>query len=45
MRWASSPTIRKKRTYAFHSYAMGRAGDFVLTPTDDGYVWEIPWGR
>jgi len=34
----------EKRTYAFHSYAMGRAGDFVLTPTDDGYVWEIPLG-
>lgn len=30
--------------YAFHSYAMGQAGDFKLTPTADGYVWEIPAG-
>lgn len=30
--------------YALHSYAQGQAGDFVLTPTDDGYVWEIPAG-
>ena len=32
------------RAYAFHSYAQGRSGDFVLTPTADGYVWEIPAG-
>ena len=31
-------------TYALRSYAMGRAGDFKLTPTPDGYVWEIPAG-
>ena len=30
--------------YTMHSYAMGRAGDFVLTPKPDGYVWEIPAG-
>ncbi|MBW8783896.1 MAG: DUF1579 domain-containing protein [Novosphingobium sp.] len=30
--------------YAFHTYAQGRAGDFAFTPTDDGYVWEIPAG-
>lgn len=32
------------RRYTLHSYAQGRAGDFVLTPTDHGYVWEIPLG-
>ena len=30
--------------YTLHSYAQGQAGDFVLTPTPDGYVWEIPAG-
>ena len=30
--------------YTLHSYAMGQAGDFKLTPTADGYVWEIPAG-
>ena len=30
--------------YVLHSYAQGRAGDFPLTPTADGYVWEIPAG-
>src|ERR1700676_5338763 len=33
-----------KRTYLLHSYALGFAGDFILKPTDDGYVWEIPAG-
>ena len=33
-----------KKTYSLRSYAMGRAGDFALTPTADGYVWEIPMG-
>jgi hypothetical protein len=33
-----------KRAYTLHSYAMGNVGDFVLTPTADGYVWEIPAG-
>ncbi|MEO8384318.1 MAG: DUF1579 domain-containing protein [Betaproteobacteria bacterium] len=32
------------RVYTLHSYAMGYAGDFVITPTADGYVWEIPAG-
>ena len=30
--------------YTLHSYAQGNVGDFVLTPTADGYVWEIPIG-
>ncbi len=30
--------------YKLHSYALGYAGDFVLTPTAAGYVWEIPAG-
>jgi hypothetical protein len=30
--------------YTLHSYAQGNAGDFVLTPAADGYVWEIPVG-
>lgn len=30
--------------YTMRSYAMGRAGDFKITPTGDGYVWEIPAG-
>ena len=32
------------RHYTLHSYALGRVGDFVLTPAADGYVWEIPAG-
>jgi hypothetical protein len=32
------------RVYTLHSYAQGQAGDFVLTSTADGYVWEIPAG-
>src|SRR5262249_42533067 len=30
--------------YTLHSHAMGNVGDFVLKPTADGYVWEIPAG-
>ncbi len=30
--------------YTLHSYAQGRAGDFALIPTANGYVWEIPVG-
>jgi hypothetical protein len=30
--------------YTMHSYAQGHSGDFVLTPTADGFVWEIPAG-
>ena len=33
-----------KQAYDFHSYAQGRSGNFVITPTADGYVWEIPAG-
>jgi hypothetical protein len=32
------------KAYTLHSYAMGRVGDFPLTLTPDGYVWEIPAG-
>ncbi|HKG21294.1 MAG TPA: DUF1579 domain-containing protein [Blastocatellia bacterium] len=32
------------RAYTLHSYAQGSNGDFVLTPTADGYIWEIPAG-
>jgi hypothetical protein len=32
------------KAYTLHSHAMGQAGDFVLKPTADGYVWEIPAG-
>lgn len=31
--------------YTLHSYAQGNVGDFVLTPTVDGYTWEIPAGQ
>lgn len=30
--------------YEMRSYAQGRAGTFELTPTDNGYVWEVPAG-
>jgi hypothetical protein len=33
-----------KRTYNLRSYAQGNVGDFVLTITADGFVWEIPAG-
>src|SRR5207237_3361966 len=32
------------KAYTLHSHAMGQVGDFVLKPTGDGYVWEIPAG-
>ena len=32
------------KAFTLHSYAQGRAGDFSLVPTVDGYVWEIPAG-
>ena len=32
------------RAYTLHSYAQGNVGDFVLSLTGDGYVWEIPAG-
>ena len=33
-----------KKAHTLHSHAMGMVGDFALTPTDSGYVWEIPAG-
>jgi hypothetical protein len=33
-----------KKTFTLHSHAMGYVGDFALTPTSDGYTWEIPTG-
>ena len=33
-----------KKAYTLHSYALGRVGDFALTPSATGYVWEIPAG-
>lgn len=32
------------KTFTMHSYAQGSVGDFSLTPTADGFVWEIPAG-
>jgi hypothetical protein len=32
------------KVYTLHSHAMGRVGDFVLTPTPDGFTWDIPAG-
>jgi hypothetical protein len=32
------------RVYTLHSYAQGNVGDFALSRTADGYVWEIPAG-
>lgn len=34
----------QKQAYNFRSYAQGRSGDFMIRPTADGYVWEIPAG-
>jgi len=33
-----------KKAYMFRTYAQGRIGDYVLTPTAEGYMWEIPAG-
>lgn len=32
------------KAYRMRSHALGYAGDFVLTPTANGYTWEIPAG-
>lgn len=32
------------KQYALHSHAQGRVGDFIFTPTADGYRWEIAIG-
>ena len=34
----------ERQAYSLRSYAQGRMGDFPLTLTSDGYVWEIPAG-
>ena len=34
----------RTQAYTMRSYAQGRAGDFPLRPTADGYVWEIAAG-
>ena len=34
-----------KKAYTMRSYAMGRAGDFPLTPTPDGFTWETAAGQ
>ncbi len=33
-----------KSANTMHSYAMGFVGDYALTPTAAGFVWEIPAG-
>lgn len=33
-----------KGSYSMRSYAQGNVGDFMLTLTTDGYIWEIPAG-
>jgi hypothetical protein len=30
--------------YSMRSYAQGQSGDFVITPVEDGFQWEIPAG-
>lgn len=32
------------KQFTMHSYAHGNVGDFVLTPSAEGYVWDIPAG-
>lgn len=33
-----------RKAYGMRSYAMGFAGDFALTPTGSGFIWEIQAG-
>jgi hypothetical protein len=33
-----------KQAYSMRSFAQGRAGDFALSPSADGFVWDIPAG-
>lgn len=33
-----------KKAYSMRSYALGSSGDFPVTLTADGFVWEIPVG-
>jgi hypothetical protein len=32
------------KAFTLHSHSMGNVGDFALTPSAGGYVWEIPAG-
>ena len=32
------------KSYSMRSYASGRSGDFTVTPTADGFTWDIPAG-
>lgn len=32
------------KAYAMISHAMGRSGQYVLKPTPEGFIWEIPAG-
>jgi len=32
------------KDFSMRSYTAGRSGDFALTPTEDGFTWEIPAG-
>lgn len=34
----------QKKTFTLSSWAMGRSGDFPLTPTADGFIWTVPAG-
>jgi hypothetical protein len=34
-----------ERAYRMRSYAQGFTGDYLFTPTPDGFVWEIPAGN
>lgn len=34
----------KDGTYSMRSYAQGQAGDFIITPDEEGFTWEIPAG-
>ena len=34
----------KAETFSMRSYARGQAADFTVTPTGDGFQWEIPAG-
>ena len=31
----------RRKAYAFRTHALGEVGDFVFTPTDSGFVWEV----
>ncbi len=35
---------QETKSYTMRSYAQGQVGDFVITPTEDGFTWEIPAG-